>query len=144
MIERLQSALYLNLMDNPLGVRLGAGAVKAGKKGKLSVPLHVRIPVDGITFLPQQGGDFANLRVAVMTRDQRRAKSSFKQEGYRLPRPEGSGPDLTVSLVIELELEAGIHTIAFGVRDEASQVASYVATGVDLQTPAGVAGAEDP
>ncbi len=144
MIERLQSALYLNLMANPLGVSLGAGEITPGEKKKLNVPLHVRVPVDQITFLPQQDGDFASLKVAVLTRDERRAKSSFKQAGYRLARPEGSGEDLTVSLVVELDLKAGIHVIAFGVRDEATQVASYVATGVDLQLPAGAAGAEGP
>ncbi len=143
MLERLQSALYLNLMANPLGVTLGAGEITAGDKGRLKVPLHVRIPVDEITFLPQRDGDFANLRVVVLSRDERRANSSFKQEGYRLARPQAEGEDLTVSLVVELELDAGIHVIAFGVRDEATQIASYVATGVDLQ-PADVAGAEGP
>ena len=139
MLERLQSALYLNLMANPLGVSLGAGEITAGEKDRLKVPLHVRVPVDEITFLPQKDGDFASLKVAVLTRDERRAKSSFKQEGYRLARPEVEGEGLTVSLVVELDLEAGIHVIAFGVRDEATRVASYVATGVDLQRPAAVA-----
>ncbi len=144
MIERLQSALYLNLMANPLGISLGAGEITAGEKDKLKVPLHVRVPVEEITFLPQKDGDFASLRVAVLTRDERRARSSFKQEGYRLARPIETDPGFTVSLVIELDLEVGIHVIAFGVRDEATQVASYVATGVDLQLPAGETGAEGP
>ncbi len=141
MIERLNSALYLNLMTNPLEVRLGAGAISANKKGKIKVPLHVRIPVDQITFLPRRGDDVADLRVAVMAREQGRAKTAFKQEGYRLARPKGSGPGLSVSLVIELELDEGVYSIAFGVRDEASQVASFVATGVELRTPV-AAGAE--
>ncbi len=140
MIERLQSALYLNLMANPLGVTLGAGEITAGDKDRLKVPLHVRVPVDEITFLPQQGGDFASLRVAVMTRDERHAKTSFKQEGYRLARPAEAGSDLTLSLVIDLDLEPGIHVIAFGVRDEATQVASFVATGLDIRRPAGEVG----
>ena len=140
LIERLQSALYLNLMTNPLKVRLGAGAVSTGKKGKLTVPLHVRVPVDQITFLPQLGDHFASLRVAVMARDQLHARTAFKQAGYRLPLPRESDPGLTVSLVIELELEAGTYAIAFGVRDEATREASFVATGVDLRQPAGAEG----
>ncbi len=133
LIERLQSVLYLNLMANPLGVRLGAGAITAGEKGRLTVPLHVRIPVEKITFLPQAGADVASLKVLVLTRDEREAKSAFKQESYRLPRPESAE---FVSLVIDLDLAAGIHTIAFGVRDDATQEASFVATGVDLRKPA--------
>ncbi len=81
MIERLNSALYLNLMTNPLEVRLGAGTVTPGKKGKLKVPLHVRVPVDSITFLPRRGGDVADIRVAVMAREQRKVRTAFKKEG---------------------------------------------------------------
>ncbi len=140
MIERLQSALYLNLMANPLGVTLGAGQITAAEKNKLKVPLHVRVPVDKITFLPQKGGDFAGLKVLVMTRDERRSRTSFKRESYRLPRPAGDEPGLTVSLVVDLDLPAGIHVIAFGVQDEATREASFVATGVDLRQPAEAAG----
>ena len=43
-------------------------------------------------------------------------------------------------LVIELKLEEGVHSIAFGIRDEATRVASYVATGVDLRPPADAEG----
>ncbi len=143
-IERLKSALYLNLMDNPLAITLGAGAVKKGKKKRLTVPLHVRVPVDKITFLPERGGDFADLRVFVMSRDQGQTKTAFKHESYHLPRPAGDGPGLTVSLVVDLDLPAGIHTIAFGVRDEASRETSYVATGVDLRQPVAATGAEGP
>ncbi len=135
MLERLQSALYLNLMANPLDVRLGAGQIKSGKKDKLKVPLHVQVPVEKVTFLPQKGGDFANLKVLVMTRDERRAKTAFKHESYRLPRPKNAEPGLTMSLVVDLDLDPGIHVIAFGVRDESSQETSFVATGVDLRTP---------
>ena len=137
LIERLQSALYLNLMANPLEVRLGAGEVTEGERGRLTVPLHVRIPVERITFLPQPGGDMASLKVLVLTRDEREAKTAFKQESYRLPRPAEAD---SVSLVLELDLEAGIHTIAFGVRDDATHEASFVATGVDLRRPPDASG----
>ena len=135
MLERLQSALYLNLMANPLDVTLGAGQIKSGKKDKLKLPLHVRVPVDKVTFLPQRGGDVAKLKVLVMTRDERRAKTAFKHESYSLPRPKDAEPGLTMSLVVDLDLDPGIHVIAFGVRDESTQETSFVATGVDLRTP---------
>jgi hypothetical protein len=37
-----------------------------------------------------------------------------------------------VSLVFELELEQGIHVVAFGVRDEATKEASFVATSLEI------------
>ena len=132
MFERLESTLYLNLMANPLNVSLGAGPVVPGKKSRSTVPLHVWVPVDKITFLPQRGGDQAALRVVAMARDERNRETAFKQELYRLGRPPESAPDQRVSLVFELELEQGIHVVAFGVRDEATKEASFVATSLEI------------
>ncbi len=136
MFERLQSALRLNLMANPLEISLGAGEITAAEKKRFNLPLHVRIPVDKITFLPQAGGDFATLRVLVQTRAERDGKTALKQETYRLSRPAGTNSETTVSLVLDLDLEAGIHVIAFGVRDETTQETSFVATAVEIQSPA--------
>ena len=135
MVERLESTLYLNLMANPLGVSLGAGEVKVGDKDRFTVPLHVRVPVDRVTFLPAKGGDRARLRVQVLARDERNVKAAFKQELYNLNRPAVPEPDQQFALLIELDLPAGIHVIAFGVRDESTQEASFVATGLEIQKP---------
>jgi VWFA-related protein len=144
LVERLQSALHLNLVDNPLQVSLGAGEIELGKKEKLTLPLHVRIPVDQITFLPGAGGAKAQVQVLVMTRDEAGAKTSFKRESYRLDRPKGDAEGLTLSLVVDLELEVGVHYIAIAVRDEATQIASVVATGVDLKRPPAAASKKRP
>ena len=130
-IERLESTLYLNLMANPLGVKLGAGKVEKGANEKSTVELHVVIPVGKISFLPQQGGDFASLRVQVLARDERNRRTAFKQERFDLPRPDSATTD-QISLVLNLELEKGIHIVAFGVHDEATQEASFVATGLEI------------
>ena len=132
MFERLESTLYLNLMANPLEVSLGAGQVVQGEKLKSTVPLHIRVPVDKITFLPQRSGDQASLKVQVMARDERNTSTAFKQEVYRLARPEPVVPDLRVSLVFELELEQGIHVVAFGIRDEVTKETSFVATSLEI------------
>ena len=135
MVERLESTLYLNLMANPLDVSLGAGEVKPAGKDKFTVPLHVRVPVDRVTFLPGQDGERASLRVMVLARDERNVKAAFKQERYDLVRPAETEPDQRFSLLIQLDLPAGIHVVAFGVRDEATQEASFVATGLEIQEP---------
>ena len=136
MVERLESTLYLNLMANPLGVRLGAGVVKKGPEGRFTVPLYVRVPVERVTFLPAEGGDKARLRVQALARDERNVRAAFKQEHYDLIRPVAPVPDQQFSLLIQLELPAGIHVVAFGVRDEATKEASFVATGLEIQEPA--------
>ncbi len=132
MFERLESTLYLNLMANPLNVSLGAGQLKPGEKETATVPLHVWVPVEQITFLPQRGGDRASLKVLVLARDERNRQTAFKQEVYRLGRPPEGPPGQRVSLVFELELEQGIHVVALGVRDEATKEASFVATSLEI------------
>ena len=54
---------------SPLNAAIGAGE-RAGR-GKLRVPLRVAIPVDGLTFLPVDGGFMADteLRIAVLDED---------------------------------------------------------------------------
>lgn len=140
MLERLESTLYLNLMANPLEVRLGAGQPMKGEKHKSTVPLHVWVPVERITFLPQKGGDRASLRVVAMARDEHNRRTAFKQEVYRLGRPPQATPDQRVSLVFELELEEGIQVVALGVRDEATKEASFIATSLEILGPADAAG----
>jgi len=132
MLENLQSALVLNQMSNPLGVRLGAGEIKTGGDRKYVVPLHVVIPAERITFLPQKRKEVAKLKVLVMTRNERSGKTTFTEKSYDIARPpEGS----QLSLVLSLDLDEGVHVVAFGVRDEATQEASFVATGMDLRSP---------
>jgi VWFA-related protein len=140
MFERLESTLYLNLMANPLHVSLGAGQVVPSEKNKSKVPIHVWVPVDSITFLPQRGGDQASLRVLAMARDERNRQTAFKQELYRLARPPEPAPDQRISLVFELELEQGIHVVAFGVRDEATKETSFVATSLEILPQMAAAG----
>lgn len=132
MVERLESALYLNLMANPLQVKLGAGRVERSGAETSKVELHITIPVGLITFLPQRGGDYASVRVQVMARDERNRKTAFKQELFQLARPQQVGAQQNVSLVLHLDLETGIHIVAFGVHDEATQEASFVATGLEI------------
>ncbi len=143
LIERLQSTLYLGLMTNPLDVRLGVGALEppvAGASAKkkdrkgFGVPLHVRLPSESLTFLPQQGGDKSRLTAIVLAQDERRKQTAFVQKSYDVPKPADMETD--ISMVVPLELEAGIHILAVAIRDEASLETSFVSTGIELQTPA--------
>ena len=132
MAERLDSTLYLNLMANPLAVRLGVGTLKATSKKTMTVPLHVRLPPDKLTYLPTADGDRARLMVQIKAQDERRRETASVVETFTLSRPS-SGQDLSVK--VELELGEGIHVVAVGVRDEASLETSYISTGLQIQDP---------
>ena len=142
LIERLQSTLYLGLMTNPLEVRLGVGtlepppddAVKRKDRKGFGVPLHVRLPSESLTFLPQRGGDKSRLTAIVLAQDERRKQTAFVQKSYDVPKPEDMETD--ISMVVPLDLEAGIHILAVAIRDEASLETSFVSTGIELQPQA--------
>ncbi|MDH3746022.1 MAG: VWA domain-containing protein [Acidobacteriota bacterium] len=140
MTERLQGAVYLGLVDNPLDVRLGAGTVSGGAKGGMIFPLHILLPADKIVFLPQDEGVVAQLSVQVSTRNTQDQKGIFDHRAYRINWKTASDQEL-VSLAVDLEVPPGVHLVAVGVRDDATRETSFVSTTVEVHGVAPASGA---
>lgn len=138
MAERLDGTLYLNLMANPLELRLGVGTIQPVTKSKHKVPLYIRFPADKLTFLPTAKGEQARLMVQIKAQDERRRVTAALNKSFTLDRPP-KGQDVSVQL--ELELIEGIHVVAVGARDEATLETSYVSTGMQIRNPAEAAAA---
>lgn len=136
MTERLQGAVYLGLVDNPMGVRLGAGDVRDAGKGRVTVPLHVMVPAARVAFLPEDGWVVAHLSVQIATRNRKTDKGIFEQSAFRVRRSAATDHEL-VSVMMELNLPAGVHLIAVGLRDDASRESSIVTTTLQLQAAVG-------
>ncbi len=132
MTERLQGAVYLGLVDNPLGVRLGAGDVAAAEKKRLRVPLHIVVPSEKVTFLPTDEGVIAQISVQVSTRNTRDQRGIFDHRAYRVhwKTPEDQE---SVVVSIDLEMPSGLHIVAVAVRDDATRTTSYVSTSIQLE-----------
>ncbi len=87
----VESAL---LFGDPPGVSPLAAAVGKGERagrGKVRVPLRVMIPLDGLTFLPADGGFIADteLRVAVLDEDGNTSEIPVIPLGFKVgARPE--------------------------------------------------------
>ncbi len=75
----------------PLGASIGKGR-RAGR-GKLQVPLRVVIPIDGLTFLPVEGGFQADteLRVAVLDEDGNTSEIPVIPLEFKTTKPPGEG-----------------------------------------------------
>ena len=131
MTERLQGAVYLGLVDNPMGVRLGAGTVTTGEGEMLRVPVHVIVPAESVVFLPDEGGIVAHLSLQVSTRNTVNMKGLFEHRAYRITWQNESEQEM-IDLVVELEMPAGVHLVAVGVRDDATREASFVSTTLEL------------
>ncbi len=134
MTERLHSALYLGVGENPLAARLGAGTVRAEEETRMTLPLHVLVPVDRLAFLPQAAGDRAQIRLQVVSRDIESGKLDFVEKSFEARRPSGATEHLV--LVVELGLEKSTYVVAVGLRDEATRATSFVSTTVEIQDPA--------
>jgi VWFA-related protein len=135
MTERLQGAVYLGLVDNPLGVRLGAGDVRVTGKGQITVPLHIMVPAESVAFLPEGDALAAHLSVQVSTRNTKSQKGIFEHSAFRIRRSAGDDREL-VSVMMELTLPEGVHLVAVGLRDDATRETSFVTTTLQLQAAA--------
>jgi hypothetical protein len=131
MTERLQAAIYLGLVDNPLGVRLGAGNVSGEDEKLLTLPLHILVPADKVVFLPTDEGVVAQLSVQVSTRNTVDQKGLFDHRAYRINWKTESDQE-TIALAIDLEVPPGVHLVAVGVRDDSTQQSSFVSTTLQL------------
>ena len=133
MTERLHSALFLGVGENPLAVRLAAGTVRAEDGKRVTLPLHVLVPADRLAFLPQAGGDRAAVRLQVVSRDVESGKLKSVEKSFEAPRPSGATEQL--DFAVGLGLGTSTYVVAVGLRDEATRVTSFVSTTVEIQDP---------
>ena len=136
MTERLEGAVYLGLVDNPMGVRLGAGDIRVTDKGQVTVPLHILVPAASVAFLPEEESLAAHLSVQVGTRNTKNDKGIFEQSAFRIRRAAADETEM-VGVVMELTLPEGVHLVAVGLRDDATRESSFVTTTLELRASAG-------
>ena len=129
--ERLESALYLGMVSNPLSVRLGAGNIAPGDENLFSLPLHVMVPVDRLAFAERSGRPMAQLQIRVMALNAGSRTLVIKNRPMLLPRPGAASGEM-FDLKLDLELEGGRQMVAVGVRDQTSGEASFVSTTIQV------------
>jgi hypothetical protein len=132
--ERLESALYLGLVDNPLEARLGAGSVVAKSDGVYTLPLHVVVPAAHLTFSDWQDEPMARVEVRILALDTANRTLAMTDRVAALPRP-GDGASDTADVRLEIDLAAGVHAVAVAVRDQTSGEASFISTTIDVSPP---------
>lgn len=127
MSEQLDGALYLGLVENRLGVRLGAGRVRAAGGGKRRLPLHVMVPAARVAFLPFEDREMAQIRVEVASRHAQTSKVVRDEKTFLVEAP----PDRdtrTLDLVFNIDIPDGLNLVAVGVRDDATRETAFVST----------------
>jgi hypothetical protein len=77
----------------------------------------------------------AQLCVQVSTRNTVDQKGFFDHRAYRINWKTESDQEV-VALAIDLEVPPGVHLVAVGVRDDATQITSFVSTTVEVHPAA--------
>jgi VWFA-related protein len=129
MRELLESVLYLGTVENPLEVRLGAGAVRP-RGDRFVLPLHAFVPVERLEFAGPQDKPAAELRMSVLARSAASPRQEWQTRAFRILRPPGARG--AADLGLELELDRGTHVVAVALRDQASRIVSVVSTTLDV------------
>ncbi len=130
MAERTLATLVLGWEDNPLGteIRVGDQVPAAGKTWR--VPVEIVLPAGSLGTLARPDGENQLLRVLMMAEDDKGRRTPMREKVIPLVgKPEEDEPR---TLVVNVELESGPHTIAVCVRDEINRVASFHKTTVDV------------
>jgi hypothetical protein len=134
MSDGTQASLLFGELGNPLGLGLDFGQMTRRDDGHVLVPIHLRIPLDKVTMIPQGEQQQARLRIFIAAVDERGDMSPVQNVPLPIQIPSGDldrarqqGWGYDVSLL----MRAGQHRVAIGVRDDIGAVSSYV-TGVVL------------
>ena len=136
MSEQLDGALYLGLVENPLGVRLGAGRVRAAGGGKRRLPLHVMVPAARVAFLPFEDKEMAQIRVEVASRHAQTSKVVRDEKTFLVEAPPDRDTRL-LDLVFNIDIPDGLNLVAVGVRDDATRETAFVSTTLAVGEGAG-------
>lgn len=129
--EKLQGALVLGLVDNPLEARLAADAFRTGPDGKTIMPLRVVLPVELVSFMPAGDHLVGSILVRALTRDTATGASSRTDRPFKVKHDPASAGEW-MQLPVELELSPGSHVVAIGVLDQESGMTSLISTTVDI------------
>ena len=123
------SALHLDLVDNPLGVRLEPGDPTAAGRDVFQVPIMVKIPFEKILLMPESEAHTGRLSLLVVAADERGGVSPVQRIELPLHIPnQGLLRTLAgaAAYPLALQMRGGRQRVAVAVRDRVSGVQSIV------------------
>jgi len=136
MIEGTLSALNLNMLENPLGVRVDSLPAKRRSDGNYNVPVVVEVAWDQLTLIPREGVHHGRIQLWLAAKDaEDRATEPHRTEltiAVPADRIEETA-DGFWRYGLELTLEGGYHDIGVGLRDDLGGRQSFLRGGIDVR-----------
>jgi VWFA-related protein len=132
MSDATMASLLFGELSNPMGVSLEFGAPTPKGDNSL-VPIHLRIPLNKVTLIPQGDKQQANLRAFIGVLDEEGGTAPVQVVPITIQIPateleaalkQGWGYDVT------LLMRQGRQKVAVGVRDDLGGASSYVIGGI--------------
>lgn len=133
MNDGTMASLLFGELSNPLGVALEFGTPSPRPDGHSLVPIHLRIPLDKVTLIPQGDNQEAHLRAFIGVLDEEGGTSPVQVAPITIQIPmadldkakaQGWGYELT------LLMRQGRQKVAVGLRDDLGGTSSFVSGGV--------------
>ncbi len=114
---------------NPLEAEIDLGSQIDNKDGTWQVPIRVRFPMSKITLIPRSGFHQGQIRLYFAAIDEAGAQSPLGEMPMELRIPDESleiARQDQVGRVIDLTMKPGPHRLVVGVRDEFSEIRSFI------------------
>ncbi|MCP4201269.1 MAG: VWA domain-containing protein [bacterium] len=127
--DRTVSTLVFDLEKNPLGVAIEFGRAEKQGRDKYHLPVLVRIPIRGVTLLPNGEHEEGRLKIFVAVKDDEGAISDLHTTDYPVRIPHASLDEARgkeIGHTLTLLVRGGLPKVAVGVWDELSGVDAFV------------------
>jgi hypothetical protein len=133
MNDGTMASLLFGELGNPLGLALEFGTPTARRTATRWCPVHLRIPLDKVTLIPQGSNQEAHLRafIGVLDEEGGTAPVQVAPITIQIPaadveraRTQGWGYELT------LLMRRGRQKVAVGLRDDLGGTSSFVSGGI--------------
>ncbi|HEX3530632.1 MAG TPA: VWA domain-containing protein [Thermoanaerobaculia bacterium] len=139
-VDRTLAALFLGTGDNPLAVTMEVGDITAGAAGSSGaqgsvVPIRLLIPLSNVGLTMRGEGYDGKLRLFVATSTTGGGNSAVRQIEVPLRIPmQNSQATMMQSYLYEvkLQLPPGEHRVAIGIRDDVTNMTSFLSKGVQV------------
>src|SRR5437588_2218667 len=132
---QVEAALLHGYADNPLAASLKLGAAAPSERGRVQLPVQVRVPFGKLAFVPQQDGRHGRVSIVVGNLDARGGMSPLRRIQLPLRIPDADAKRVLASHLgydVKLLLEPGRQRLAFALRDDVANVTSSLIQEIDV------------
>ncbi len=136
MIEGTQSALNLNMQENPLGVRVDSLPAKRRSDGNYDVPIVVEVPWKELVLIPREGVHHGRIELWLAAKDENDRSTEPQRTELKIAVPEDRISEIengSWRYGLEVTMEAGYHDIGVGLRDDIGGRQSFLRGGIDVR-----------